>query len=298
MLERRLAHWAWFFLTPALALFVLTVIYPFGYALVLSLYDWPLLGSHRFTGLDNYVRMLGDPLFRKALWNTSRWVVGVVPATMLTGLVLALLLNQRALKLRGLFRTIYFVPVMTNMVAAGFVWRWLFEPTLGVVNFGLRSLGLATPGWLADPDWALPAMMVVAVWKQAGFALVVFLAGLQTVPRYFAEAAEIDGAGPWQKFWHVTLPLLNPTVVFVAVMLVINALRVFTIPYVMSAGGLTQLTPGGPLDSTRVFVLHIYDLAFRKLDMGYAAANAIFLMVLILAVTAIQLRTLQRPFDY
>lgn len=298
MSERVLARWGWFFVAPALAFFLLTVVYPFLFAVYMSLHDWPLLGHPSYVGLDNYRRMWSDPLFRKALANTARWVAGVVPPTLFLGLFLASLLNHPRLRARGIFRTIYYVPVVTNMVAASFVWRWLFEPTLGVVNYGVRAAGFAAPQWLADPDWALLAMMVVAVWKQLGFAMVVFLAGLQTLPRHLLEAAEIDGATSWQRFWHVTVPLLNPTVVFVAVILVINALRVFTIPYVMSSGGLTHLTPGGPLDSTRVFVLHIYDLAFRRLDLGYAAANAMFLMVLILVVTLVQLRLMQRPFQY
>lgn len=298
MLERQLQVWAWIFLAPALALFVLVVVYPFIYAIGLSLYEWNLLGEPSFVGLANYTRMFADPLFQKALRNTLLWTVGVVPPTIVLGLILALLLNHRAIKLKGLFRTIYFLPVMTNMVAAAFVWRWLFEPTFGVVNYFLRAIGLPGPGWLADTRWALPAMMVVAVWKQLGFAMVVFLAGLQTIPKEFQEAAAIDGADRWQSFRHITIPLLNPAVVFVAVMLVINALRVFTIPYVMSSGGLTHQTPGGPLDSTRVFVLHIYDLAFRKLDIGYASANALFLQLLILLVTLVQLRILQRPFAY
>lgn len=298
MLQRHLNRWAWVFVAPALALFALIVLYPFVYAVGLSLFDWPLLGEHRFVGLQNYVRMFQDPLFRKSALNTLWWTLGVVPPILVLGLFLATLLNHSAMRLRGVYRTIYFVPVMTNMVAAAFVWRWLFEPTLGVVNYFLRTLGLPAPGWLATTRWALPAMMAVAVWKQLGFAMVIFLAGLQTIPKEFHEAAEIDGAGRLQRFWGITLPLLNPTIVFTAVMLVINALRVFTIPYVMSAGGLTQLTPGGPLNSTRVFVLHIYDLAFRRLELGYASANAIFLLLVILVATVIQIRVLQKPFEY
>lgn len=298
MLQRQLNAWAWLFLAPALALFALVVVYPFIYAIGLSLYEWNILGKPKFVGLRNYVRMFSDPLFQKSLKNTFAWTLGVVPVTMIVGLVLAVILNHKALRFKGLFRTIYFIPVMTNMVAAAFVWRWLFEPTFGVVNYFLRKLSIPGPGWLADPQWALPAMMVVGIWKQIGFSMVIFLAGLQAIPKEFEEAAAIDGASPWQTFKNVTMPLLNPTVVFVAVMLVINALRVFTIPYVMSAGGLTHQTPGGPLDSTRVFVLHIYDLAFRKLDIGYASANAMVLQALILIVTLIQLRILQRPFQY
>lgn len=294
----RLVAWAWLFLSPALVLFALVVVYPFLSAFWLSLHDWPALGQKEFIWFDNYRRMWADPLFWRSLRVTLTWTAGVVPATAVLGLAVALLLNDTRVAGRNAWRTVYFIPVMTNMVAASFVWRWLFEPTQGVINHFVRTLGLPAPGWLADTTWALPAMMVVGVWKQVGFAMVILLAGLQTIPRAFHEAAEIDGASRWQRFFHVTLPLLNPTVVFLAVMLVINALRVFTIPYVMSAGGFTNQTPGGPLDSTRVFVLHIYDLAFRKFDLGYASASSFALLLLILAVTLVQMRLLQKEFQY
>ena len=272
--RQRQAIWAYVFLTPTLILFALIVIYPFLYAFYLSLQEWGVFGDTYFVGLQNYRDMLNDPLFWKSLSNTFKWTVGVVPATIIIALLVALILNSQRVKARGAFRTIYFVPVVTNMVAAAFVWRWLFEPTFGLVNYFLERLGLPGPGWLASTKWALPAMMVVGIWKQIGFAMVIFLAGLQTIPRDIVEAARIDGATGWQVFSRITLPLLNPTVVFVAVMMVINALRVFTIPYVMSAGGFTYGVPGGPLDSTRVFVIHIYDLGFRRFPLGYASANA------------------------
>ena len=296
--RQRQAIWAYVFLTPTLILFALIVIYPFLYAFYLSLQEWGVFGDTYFVGLQNYRDMLNDPLFWKSLSNTFKWTVGVVPATIIIALLAALILNSQRVKARGAFRTIYFVPVVTNMVAAAFVWRWLFEPTFGVVNYFLERLGLPGPGWLASTKWALPAMMVVGIWKQIGFAMVIFLAGLQTIPRDIVEAARIDGATGWQVFSRITLPLLNPTVVFVAVMMVINALRVFTIPYVMSAGGFTYGVPGGPLDSTRVFVIHIYDLGFRRFQLGYASANAFALLILIMAATLFQMKVLERPFEY
>jgi len=296
--RQRQAIWAYVFLTPTLILFALIVIYPFLYAFYLSLQEWGVFGDTYFVGLQNYRDMLNDPLFWKSLSNTFKWTVGVVPATIIIALLVALILNSQRVKARGAFRTIYFVPVVTNMVAAAFVWRWLFEPTFGVVNYILERLGLPGPGWLASTKWALAAMMVVGIWKQIGFAMVIFLAGLQTIPRDIVEAARIDGATGWQVFSRITLPLLNPTVVFVAVMMVINALRVFTIPYVMSAGGFTYGVPGGPLDSTRVFVIHIYDLGFRRFQLGYASANAFALLILIMAATLFQMKVLERPFEY
>lgn len=286
------------FLLPALILFGLIVVYPFGWAAWISLNDWGFFRSPAFIGPGNYARLLDDPLFWKSLKITFTWTLGVVPAILLISLPLALILNAGWVKLKGLFRAIYFAPVVTNIVAAAFVWRWLFDPGVGVINWILGSLGLGKPGWLADPAWALQAVMVVGVWKQIGQAMVLFLAGLQTIPAHYMEAARIDGAGRWQLFRHITLPLLNPTVLFVVVILAINAFRVFTIPYVMSTGGLQMRTPGGPLDSTRVFVLHIYDVGFKQFELGYASANAFVLMALIIAVTLIQIRLIQRPFEY
>ncbi|MDR7401187.1 MAG: sugar ABC transporter permease [Armatimonadota bacterium] len=294
----RHALWAYGFLLPALALFVLIVAYPLAWAAWLSVHDWPFFGAKRYVGLGNYLRLLGDPLFWQSLRVTVTWTVGVVPAILIISLPVAVCLNTGWLRLRAAYRTAYFIPVITNAVAVAFVWRWMFDPTFGIINWALGALGLGRPAWLADPRWALPAVMVVGVWKQIGQAMVLFLAGLQTIPQDFVDAARIDGASPRQVFWKITLPLLNPTLVFVVVILVINAFRVFTIPYVMSAGGLQARTPGGPLDSTRVFVLHIYDIAFQRFAMGYGAANAFVLMLLVIAVTLIQMRLIQRPFEY
>lgn len=290
--------WAYAFLLPALLLFAFIVAYPLGWAAWLSLQDWNFFGAKQFIGLGNYARLTQDPLFWKSLRISFVWTAGVVPAILLLSLPLAVFLNAGWVRLRSVYRTSYFIPVITNAVAVAFVWRWMFDPTFGIINWFLGQLGLAKPSWLADPLWALPAMMVVGVWKQVGQAMVLFLAGLQTIPQDFVDAARIDGASPRQVFWKVTLPLLNPTLVFVVVILVINAFRVFTIPYVMSAGGLQARTPGGPLDSTRVFVLHIYDIAFQRFSMGYGAANAFILMLLVIAVTLIQMRLIQRPFEY
>ncbi|MDR5696017.1 MAG: sugar ABC transporter permease [Armatimonadota bacterium] len=300
LLTYRTRHvlWAFAFLAPAFVLFFFIVVYPLGWALALSLQDWSFFGAKRFIGLGNYVRLWNDPLFWKSLGISFKWTIGVVPAILMISLPLALFLNAGWLRLKSLYRTGYFVPVVTNIVAVAFVWRWMFDPDFGVINWFLGVLGLPKPGWLADPAWALYAMMVVGVWKQIGQAMVLFLAGLQTIPQEFVDAAKIDGASPWKLFWKITLPLLNPTLLFVVVILVINAFRVFTIPYVMSAGGLQARTPGGPLDSTRVFVLHIYDIGFRQFQLGYASANAFVLMALIIVVTLIQIKLIQRPFEY
>jgi ABC-type sugar transport system permease subunit len=290
--------WAYLFLAPALALFAIIVVYPLGYAFWISLQSWPVFGAKEFVGVGNYARMADDPVFWQSLRVTLTWAVVVVPLVMAIGLSVAVALNARWLPAKGLFRTAYFVPVVVSVVASGYVWRWLFEPSAGVVNWALRGVGLPGPGWLASPAFALPAVMTVAVWQQVGYAMVLFLAGLQTIPRDFIEAAQLDGAGRWRLFRDVTFPLLNPTVVLVGLILVINAFRVFTIPYVMTAGGFTFGEAGGPLNSTRVFVIHIYDNAFKRFDMGYGSANAFVLLLLVMLVSLVQLRLTQRTFEY
>lgn len=297
--HRREARHAWAFLAPVVVLFAAVTLYPTLDSLRLSFYTTKPFRPREFSGLENYSRMLEDPLFWQSLKVTAYWALVVVPAVVLLGLVLASALHNTWLRGKGLWRTIYFAPVMTSMVAAAFTWKWLFEPTSGVVNYALRTLGVDhPPDWLASPTWALPAVMIVAVWQQLGFSMILFLTGLQTIPAHLYEAARLDGASGWSIFRHLTIPLLNPTIVLVSVMTLINAFRVFTLPYAMTSTGLGQTSPGGPLDSTRVFVFHIYDVAFGRNDFGYGAANAVVLLMLTMVVSVIQLRLVQRPFEY
>jgi multiple sugar transport system permease protein len=289
---------AWGFLLGPLILFGVIFLFPAVRVVHLSTLRSQLFRPEAFVGLGNFQRLVDDPLFWKSLGITATWAVGVVPAVVLIALPLALVLNTGWLRAKGLWRLVFFLPVVTNIVAAAFVWRWLFDPQFGVVNYGLGLLSLPRPGWLAVPGWALAAMMIVAVWKQVGQAMVLFLAGLQTIPKEFEEAAAIDGANALQMFRFVTLPLLNPTLVFVAAILLINAFRVFTIPFVMSSGGLTHRTVGGPLDSTRLYVLHLYDWTFSRFDFGYGAATAVVLLVIVVILTLLQTKVLSRPFEY
>lgn len=295
--QQRHALWAWFFLAPALIFFALFVIWPLARALQYSLYDWPLGAPEKtFIGLANYQRLIfNDPVFLKSIWNTLRFTVGTIIPTQILALLLALLLNQVRLRGRGFFRTVYFIPVVSSLVAVGFVWRWLLEPSFGLINFLLRSVGLPGPGWLANPVWALPGVMLMTIWRDVGFYMVIFLAGLQTIPRIYYEAAAIDGAGTWKMFRHVTLPLLNPTIVLSTVIGVINGLQVFTAIYVMTGAG--SVLPGGPLNSTRTIVLHIIEAAFRSRMMGYASAAAFVLFLMILVFAFVQIRLTERNID-
>lgn len=296
-LRRHQTKWAFIFLAPALVLFGLTVFYPMARALQYSLYKWPLGGAKEFVGLDNYRRLLFDDSgFRQSVEVTLYFTVLSVLPTILLALVVAVLLNDARLRARGLFRTIYFVPVVTSLVAVGYVWKALLEPSFGLVNTVLGWAGISGPGWLASPDWALDGIVLMTVWRDLGFYMVVFLAGLQAIPRDVMDAARIDGAGAWQRFRHITMPLLNPSIVLAAVIGVINGLQLFTQVYVMT--GSAQQLPGGPLGSTRSVVLYVVEQTFRPLEMGYGSAAAFLLFVLIMIATLIQFRLIQRKFEY
>jgi multiple sugar transport system permease protein len=297
-IQGRQTLWAYIFLAPAFVLFAVTVFYPMVRAFQFSLYNWPLGSAPKtFVGLDNYVRLLtDDSLFQKSIVNTLYFTVATVLPTLAIALGIALLLNRRDLRARGVFRTLYFVPVVTSLVAVAFVWRILLEPSFGLVNAIFRLVGLHGPGWLADPNWALNGVILMTVWRDVGYYMVIFLAGLQTIPRDIYDSAEVDGASRWQTFRRITLPLLNPSIVLAAVIGVIYGLQLFTQVYVMT--GSPQRLAGGPSDSTESIVLFIVQQAFRPLEMGYPSAAAIVLFVLIMAVTLVQLRLIQRRFEY
>jgi multiple sugar transport system permease protein len=231
-------------------------------------------------GLKNYWRLLASPDFWQVLQNTVYFTVTTVIPSIVIPLGLAVLLNQK-FRLQGLLRTAYFIPSITSIVAVGLGWRWLFQAD-GPVNALLSGVGLAPVPWLASTTWAMPILILLSIWKQLGFNMVVFLAGLQTLPQNRYEAAELDGANRWQQFWHITLPGLRPTMVFVLVTTVIFTLRSFEQVYVV--------TGGGPLNSSNLLVYYIYQQAFAMFDFGYAAAAATLLLAVTLVLVYLQLR--------
>ncbi|MEJ7799252.1 MAG: sugar ABC transporter permease [Ilumatobacter sp.] len=297
-MQRRRTLWAYVFLSPAILLFGLTVIYPMLRSLQFSFYKWPLGNAPKtFVGFDNYERLItNDDAFHQSVTNTLFFTVATVMPTVLIALLLALILNSSQLRARGFFRTIYFVPVVTSLVAVSYVWRWLLEPSFGLVNTALGWIGIDGPGWLSDPDWAMEGVVGMTVWRDTGYYMVIFLAGLQTIPRELNEAAALDGAGAWQRFRRVTMPLLNPSIVLASVIGVIYGLQLFTQVYVMT--GSPSKLAGGPLGSTTSVVLFIVQSAFRPLEMGYPSAAAMLLFVMIMIVTLVQLKVIQRKFDY
>ncbi len=264
--------------------------FPMIFALYLSVQNWSLIDTPKFVGLGNYIKVLtDDPVFYMGLRNTAIFAVGTVFIGGILSLCTALLINNTK-KAAGVFRTIYFLPVVTSMVAASVVWRWLYQGQFGLFNQILSLLGMNKIPWLDSPKWALPSVMAMSIWKGLGFTAVLFMAGLQGIPAVFYDAAKIDGANRWQTFIHITIPLLQPTIVFVLITGFINAFQAFTEMFI--------LTRGGPMYSTTTIVMHLYERAFEYFQMGYASAVAFILFAIIICLTAIQLRLTRIGWEY
>jgi multiple sugar transport system permease protein len=279
---------AYSFIAPNFIGFAVFTLVPLGFALVLSFLKWDGANPIQFAGFENFIRLFKDNIFHRALWNTILYTGGVVPLTLACSLFLAILLNQKV-RGRNFFRTVSFFPYVASLVAVAAVWNFLFSPTRGPVNNLLSALtGLPVeelPGWAADRNWALPTVIFFSVWKNMGYYMVIYLAGLQGVNPELYEAAALDGANGWQKFRHVTIPQLAPTTFFILMMLIITSFKVYDIFINLFAGGDNQLT-----NTTRVLVYQIYNTAFRSLEFGYASAIAMVLFVLVLGITLFQFR--------
>jgi len=275
------------FVAPALAALGAFFAVPLAASLGLSLTDFDIyaigdLGNLRFIGLANYARLLHEPLFWVALANTLVFVALGGPLSIAVSLAAALLVNSRLVRWKGLFRTLLFLPVVTTLVAVAVVWRALYHPRVGLVNGLLAVLGIAPIDWLGDPRFAMPALIAMAIWKNFGFNMVIFVAGLQSIPERLYEAARIDGAGSWAQLRAVTLPMLAPTFLFVGLSTAIGYFQLFAEPYVM--------TGGGPANRTLSIVLLMYREGFRWWNMGYAAALAFVLFAVILVASWLQWR--------
>ena len=280
----------WLFVAPALALIGVFFVVPVIAGLLLSFTDFDIYAigdpsTARLVGLRNYSQILTDREFWGALRNTLVFVVVGGPLSVVTSLAAAMLVNARVVRWKSAFRLILFSPVVTTLVAVAIVWRYLYHPHYGLIDFGLRALGLPAIDWLGDPRWAMPAIIVFSVWKNFGYNMLIFVAGLQNIPEELYEAARIDGAGAWARFRHITVPSLGPTLLLVGVLTMIGQFQLFAEPYVMTAGG--------PLRSTVSLILLMYEQGFRWWRLGYAASVAAILLLLVLAGTLVQMR-LQR----
>jgi multiple sugar transport system permease protein len=283
----RAARAGWWFVAPALLVLTLFFFLPVLAALAMSLTDFDLYAlvdydNLRFVGFQNYVRLLQEPLFWKSLGNTLYFVGLGVPLSIATSLAAALLVNAKVARCRGFFRTVYFAPVVTTLVAVAVVWRYIFHTRYGFLNYALSFVGIDPIDWMGDPQWAMPAIVILAVWKNFGYNMIILLAALQTIPEDLYEAARIDGASSWQLFRHVTLPGLGPVLLLVSILTMTGYFQLFAEPYVM--------TEGGPLQSTLSVLYFMYEEGFKWWNLGRASSVAFLLFVLMFLVTLVQLR--------
>jgi multiple sugar transport system permease protein len=282
-----LTHAGWWFVAPALLVIGVFFFLPVLAALAMSVTDFDIyaladLRNLRVVGLQNYTRLLATPLFWQAFGNTLYFVVVGVPLSIGISFGAALLLHSRLVRIRALFRTALFAPVVTTLVAVAVIWRYLFDTRYGWLNYALAGIGVPPIDWLGDPRWAMPAIIVFAVWKNFGYNMIILLAGLQSIPDELYEAARIDGASVWRQFRDVTLPVLSPIVVMVSILTIAGYFQLFAEPYVM--------TQGGPLQSTVSVLYFMYEEGFKWWNLGSASAVAFLLFLLIFGLTAVQLR--------
>ena len=278
---------AWWFVAPALLVIGVFFFLPVFAALVMSLTDFDIyaladLRNLRFVGLSNYIALLQTPLFWQAFANTLYFVVVGVPLSIGVSLGAALLLHSRLARFKAFFRTALFAPVVTTLVAVAVIWRYLFNTRYGLLNYALGGIGIQPIDWLGDPHWAMPAIIVFAVWKNFGYNMIILLAGLQSIPEDLYEAARIDGASMWRQFRYVTLPMLAPILLMVSILTIAGYFQLFAEPYVM--------TQGGPLQSTVSVLYLMYEEGFKWWNLGSASAVAFVLFLVIFGITALQLR--------
>lgn len=285
MLRTLRREWiGYLFILPNLVGVLVFLAFPVVFALYMSFTDWDVLTEANFVGLDNYRTLFtDDPLFWTSLWNSTYYVLLTVPTSIVIGLGLAVAMNQAV---RGItfFRAAMYIPVLTSAVAVAFIWRWIFNSDVGLLNSLLYRLGLpSTIGWLTDENWAMISLAIMAVWKSVGYYAVILFAALQGVPRSLYEAAELDGASSWRRFINITVPMIGPALLFVTVIAVIGSFQVFDQVYLITNNG-------GPGTSTYVYNLHLYNNAFQFFRMGYASAMAYILFAILFFITWLQLR--------
>ena len=275
------------FLAPAMISIFVFFFIPVIAAFVISFTDFDIyaLSSYsylRFVGLKNYIQLFNEPLFWTALKNTFYFVITAGPLSIFVSLSAAILLNSKLIKYKGIFRLVYFMPVVTTLVAVAIVWRFIYHPKFGLLNYALGFAGIHPIDWLGDPNWAMPAIVLMSIWKNFGYNMIIFIAGLQNIPDYLYEAAVLEGANSWQQFKKITVPMLAPTTLFVSIITMIGYFQLFAEPYIM--------TQGGPLNKTLSIVQYMYQEGFRWWNMGYSASIAFVLFFIIFIGTLLQLK--------
>lgn len=287
---------SYLFIALPATLFFIFQLAPVFISFFWSFTQYDVVHPAKFIGLANYKNILfHDPLFWKAIRNTIVYVIGVVPIGICFSLLLAVAIDQK-IKFKNFFKSIFFLPTVTAIIAVSVIWKWLYAgEKYGLINFFIMKIGFQPIDWLASPTWLLPSIMIMSIWAGVGYNMIIFLAGLQTIPGAMYEAAEIDGAGFWKKFFHITLPLLKPTIVFVTMMSLIFSFQVFEQVYIMTSG---QGGIGGVLNSALTIVAYLYDRGFQKFQMGYASALAYIVFIMIFIVTVINKRFMKTDVEY
>ena len=282
LLQRRRTEVAgWLCVSPAVLLFIVFIAGPFVFAIGLAFFDWDLLTPAKFVGLDNFTKLFSDSLLPQVLLNTFVFAAASIVTHLVFGLLLALAVNRAMNRLLGYFvRVAIFFPFLISWAAVALLWKYVLDPTFGYVAQYASGIGLDLPNFFSDPAWALPAIIFVDLWHTLGFTFIIMLAGLQTVPTELTEAARTDGASSWQIFWNVTLPLMSPTIFFATIITFIGAFQIFD--------PIQIITAGGPQNSTTTIIMYLYEKGFQAFDMGYAAAVALVVFLIIMGVTVLQ----------
>jgi multiple sugar transport system permease protein len=284
-------------LLPVFVYYSIFFLYPFISAFLLSFYNWNILTPKKPVGFSNYYRALfKDKIFWIVLKNTIYYIGGVVSAVLVLGLIIALLLNSIK-RFRSVFRLMYFIPVMTALVACAIIWKFLYQPSFGLFNVILNTIGLPSQDWLQSTKLALPSVMLMSIWRDAGFVAMIFVAGLQGIPESFNEAARVDGANKLQNSFYITLPLLQPTIIFVLLTTLIRTFQVFTQIYIMTRGTEFEAA-GGPNHATEVMVLLIFKEGIERLHVGYASALSIFLLIILVSISIVNLKFGKTKWEY
>jgi multiple sugar transport system permease protein len=282
---------AYLFLTPGLIHFAVFTLFAVLFAFYISFHEWNIIQPDKpFVGLENYLRLIKDARFHRAVGNTLLFLFGV-PLNLASGLAVALLLNTKV-RGQGLYRTFFYIPVVTPLVVSSIIWKWVYQGDYGLLNYYLLKLGLIQEKivWLADPDLALPALIIMGIWGGTGSTMVIYLAGLQSIPEEMYDAAKVDGANAFQRLLYVTIPLLAPTTFFLMITSIIGTFQIFTQVYIM--------TNGGPLNRTTTIGYYLYEKAFRQLEMGYATAMAFALFAMIFVFTLLQMKFTRGDVQY
>ncbi len=284
------AYIGYLFIAPSVLIVLVFVAVPIVWSFLLTFQKWSIITPGAWIGVKNYVKLFTtDPDFWNAFKNTAIFAAIKVPVSIFLSLVVAVIMNRKFAGV-NFFRTVFFLPVIVSTIAISVIWLWLYDKEWGLINFGLRAIGITGPDWLGDPNLALYSVIIVSIWQSIGYMMVIYLAGLQGIATEYYNAASIDGANSWQLFWKITVPLIAPTTFFLAITSFIGALQVFSIVLAM--------TDGGPLHATEVAAYVIWKVAFQQHSMGYASAQSFVLFVVIFAITLFQVRYLNRKLSF